>query len=206
VGRILRVCVAVLLVGGTAACHVPGDTATDSTGTTTTEATDLTDGTAGTTPSGTVSPSGSGTVSPSPSSPPVPVPVAGYAYGAPPTQFNKQLSALSGSYQGVFTGVTARSITKGGKDVAAIVIYRIEASVIGSKGFEDQLLNSLLTGLSGKGAAVRRSTVGDQPVATGTSKGGGGITAWYRDGEVVVVMGANQDETHRFVQGYLGVK
>jgi hypothetical protein len=130
-------------------------------------------------------------------------PLNGYTYTDPPQAVSDQLGTVGKQFDGVFTATAAKGVTAGGKPVAAVVRYGVDSGVTGTKEFETKLLDSMLAGLAGQGAATKREVIGDQPVVSAFPKQGTGIVAWYRENVITIVLGADPGQARAYSMAYL---
>lgn len=169
----------------------------------------------------TTTPAGSGSATPAASSPaqtaasssaraaaPTPPVVPGYTLAARQVQIERRFQTVTGQFRGVFSGVTSRTVVKGGKDqVGSLVLLGLNPELVGNTQVEQRLVPGMIEEMSGQGADVTTQTVSGQKVAVATTKSTN-VVAWYRSGTVVLVLGngAEPAQSLDFTKAYLSVR
>jgi hypothetical protein len=142
-----------------------------------------------------------------PTTAPIVPAVSGYSFAPAPASVQRQFQTVAGQFRGVFSGLTARSVTKGSQSLGTVVLLGLHPELVGNKQVEQRLGPGMVKGMSGQGAKVTTKTVGGQDVAVATTKTTN-IVAWYRTGTVVLVLADGEDPAASlaFAQAYIAAK
>jgi hypothetical protein len=142
-----------------------------------------------------------------PSDAPVPPTVPGYAMAPAPTTVLRKFQGVAGKFNGVYSGLTVRTVTKGQTATGTLVLLGLHPELVGNTTVERGLLPGMLKGMSGQGARTSKQTVAGQDVAVATTKTTN-IVAWYRSGTVVLVLGSGTDPTTTlaFAKAYVAAR
>jgi hypothetical protein len=195
-------CVAAALLTGTlAGCSLLGGSSTDATTAAPTAAA------LGGTSSVAVRPSSASPTATAPTNAPVPPVVPGYLLTAASSTVQGKFQMVASQFSGVYSGLTVRTVTKGGQQTGTVVLLGLHPELVGNTQVEGRLVPGMVKGMSGQGAKVATQEIGGLDVAVAVTKTAS-IVAWYRGGTVVLVLanGGDSAPSVTFSTAYIGVK
>lgn len=154
-------------------------------------------------PTSSVTPSPTPTVA-VPATAPTPPVVPGYTLAPASATVVRKFQTVTGKFNGVFSGLTVRTVTKGNVLTGTVVLLGLHPELVGNTTVERNLLPGMAKGMAGQGARTSTQKIGAQDVAIASTKTTN-IVAWYRDGTVVLVLGSGTDAapTLAFAKAYL---
>jgi hypothetical protein len=138
---------------------------------------------------------------------PVPPAVPGYTLTPASATVLRKFQTVAGKFNGVFAGLTVRTVTKGTDVTGTAVLLGLHPELVGNTTVERGLLPGMMKGMAGQGAKTSTQKVGTQDVAVAATKTKT-IVAWYKGGTVVLILGSSVDPapTLTFVKAYLGAR
>jgi hypothetical protein len=107
-----------------------------------------------------------------------------------PATVVRTFTTVSSKFDGVFGGLTARTVTKGTEATGTMIMLGLEPDLVGNTTIEKNLLPGMIKGMAGQGTKASTRTIEGQSVAVAATKTTS-IVAWYKGGVVVVVLGAS---------------
>jgi hypothetical protein len=157
-------------------------------------------------PSAPAAPSTSPTVA-VPATAPTPPAVPGYTLAPASATVVRKFQTVTGKFNGVFAGLTVRTVTKGNDLTGTVVLLGLHPELVGNTTVEKNLLPGMTKGMAGQGAKTSTTKVGGQDVAVASTKTTS-IVAWYHGGTVVLVLGGGVDPapTLIFAKAYLAAR
>jgi hypothetical protein len=154
-----------------------------------------------------VGPAQGSTPVPVPSNAPVPPKVPGYALNPASPTVLRRFQAVTSKFNGVFSGLTVRTVTKGTDLTGTVVLLGLHPELVGNSRVEKGLLPGMIKGMTGQGAKTSTQKIGGVDVAVAVTKTTS-IVAWYSKGTVVLVLGSgtNPAPALAFAKAYLAAR
>jgi hypothetical protein len=142
-----------------------------------------------------------------PAGAPTPPDVPGYKMVPASTTVVRKFQTVTGKFNGVFAGLTVRTVTKGTDLTGTVVLLGLHPELVGNTMVERNLLPGMTKGLTGQGAKTSMQKVSGQDVAVAATKTTN-IVAWYRSGTVVLILGSGVDPAPSltFAKAYLAAR
>lgn len=134
---------------------------------------------------------------------PPPGTVRGFAYATPSDAALRAAATAGNQYGQLSSGRVVRGITRNGRRIGDVAVFGLQPKFASSALLQEQLVHSVLTGMSGPGAKTSAATVGKVRTQVATTAKTYAL-GWYESGAIVVVVGqvANRSGVRDFVTAF----